>query len=60
METQLFQVEIAESVVTTIPVTAETEIDAVEQVIRQYRRKQLVMNRDNSVQASFSIKKGVQ
>lgn len=58
MNTQLFHVEIAESVVTTIPVAAESEVDAVEQVLRRYRRKQLVLNSDNTVQASFSVKKG--
>ena len=41
MNTQLFHVKVAESIITTIPVTAESEVDAVEQVLRRYRRKHL-------------------
>lgn len=51
-----YVVEISESLIKTISVEAQSEVEAVESVIRKYKDEDIVLNADDFVGASFSVK----
>ena len=55
-EMKVYQVEISEALIRSVPVSAHSEVEAVEKVIGRYKAGQIVLDYEDFTGVDFSVK----
>lgn len=53
---KVYQVEISEALIRSVPVSAHSEVEAVEKVIGRYKAGQIVLDYEDFTGVDFSVK----
>lgn len=55
-EIQIYNVEVAESLIRMVPIAAHSEVEAVEKAAMQYQKEQIVLAAEDFVSVDFKVR----